>query len=494
MRLINVSDPTNPREIGSWSTSNFAYGVAVIGSYAYVADGLGGLRIINVANPASPIEVGSYDTPGRAESVTVVGRYAYVADGYNGLQVINVVNPVNPSYVGSYDSIHYAVGIAVAGVNTYLADRDGGLIVLHNAFLTSYRTFLPSLDAFLPYMRYEPNNSIQQSWGSLLSGVEYQAFMHNEQDDTDYYYFDVLAEDGIEVWLDQIPNGNDYDLYLYNSRSERIGFSGQLGNRSEHIRVNGVAPLGRYYIRVQRELGSSATQPYKLRVGYGTAGTWSDSFDVYPTGSSMHGLGGWRGWDNLPAATAYTSDTFRRSSPNSVKIEGRSDLVHLYVDRTDGVWLLSAWQYIPANFNGISYFILMNQYGDGSGDPRSWSTEVKFDGNLNQVANRGASGGTLAMVKGQWIEIKVEIYLGRNLQKFYYDNRLLYQGSWTDEVTSGGIANIAAVDLWANNASALYYDNMSLASIHTVTDDGSDYQVDANIESVSSIEIVPTPH
>ena len=50
-------------------------------SYAYVADGVSGLRIINVANPAAPTEVGFYDTPGNAYGVAVAGSYAYVADG-----------------------------------------------------------------------------------------------------------------------------------------------------------------------------------------------------------------------------------------------------------------------------------------------------------------------------------------------------------------------------------------------------------------------------
>jgi hypothetical protein len=34
------------------------------GPYAYVADGSEGLRVIDVSNPSSPREVGFYDTPG----------------------------------------------------------------------------------------------------------------------------------------------------------------------------------------------------------------------------------------------------------------------------------------------------------------------------------------------------------------------------------------------------------------------------------------------
>ena len=58
------------------------------------------------------------------------------------------------------------------------------------------------------------------------------------------------------------------------------------------------------------------------------AGNWSDNFDSYATDASMHGQGGWKGWQNNPAGTAYTSDDHAISTPNSVSISAASDLVH----------------------------------------------------------------------------------------------------------------------------------------------------------------------
>jgi hypothetical protein len=64
LRIINISNPSSPTEVGSCDTPEEAWDVAVSGSYAYVADGLSGLRIINISNPSNPTEVGFYDTPG----------------------------------------------------------------------------------------------------------------------------------------------------------------------------------------------------------------------------------------------------------------------------------------------------------------------------------------------------------------------------------------------------------------------------------------------
>ena len=65
-------------------------------NYAYVADGWSGFRIINISNPASPTEVGYHDTPGYANGVYVSGNYAYVANmsgtsGTPGLSIIKFV-------------------------------------------------------------------------------------------------------------------------------------------------------------------------------------------------------------------------------------------------------------------------------------------------------------------------------------------------------------------------------------------------------------------
>jgi hypothetical protein len=188
---------------------------------------------------------------------------------------------------------------------------------------------------------------------------------------------------------------------------------------------------------------------------------WSDDFDSYPTDFSLHGTGGWKGWSNNPAATAYTRDEFSVSPPNSVEVTGPTDLVHEYSGYTTGQWVYSLMQYIPTSFVGQTYFILLNQYDD-AGANLNWSTEVIFDSALNLVGNDGPAGGTLPMIRGQWVEIRVEIDLDANTQSFYYGGSLLFSDSWTEGMSGGGILDIAAVDLYANGASPVYYDNIAL--------------------------------
>jgi hypothetical protein len=88
-----------------------------------------------------------------------------------------------------------------------------------------------------------------------------------------------------------------------------------------------------------------------------------------------------------------------------------------------------------------------------------------FDGAANLVTNDGGvSGGSAALVKGQWVEIRLEIDLDADTGAFYYNGSQLYSGTWSGQVSGGGATTIAAVDLFANSASVVYYDDMSLVN------------------------------
>jgi hypothetical protein len=130
LRILNVSDPTNPTEIGRLDSPGVAHGVHVSGDYAYLADEGGGLRIIDVTDPTAPSEVSFYITPDWSHSVRAAGAHAYVADEYSGVRIINVSNPTAPFETGFWDSPGRAFDIRVRGSYAYLADLHGGFFAL----------------------------------------------------------------------------------------------------------------------------------------------------------------------------------------------------------------------------------------------------------------------------------------------------------------------------------------------------------------------------
>lgn len=189
-------------------------------------------------------------------------------------------------------------------------------------------------------------------------------------------------------------------------------------------------------------------------------GPWSDNFDTYGLGSQMHNQGGWRGWGGDVNAGALVSDAQARSAPHSVDINGTSDLIHPFVANS-GQWVFTTYQYIPGNMVGTTYFIMLNRYDDACADC-NWSVQVQFDSTSGMMFDDGQSAASQAFVTDQWVEIRVEIDLDNNTQDFYYNGTLFYTGSWTEHQAGGGSLAIAVVDLYANSATAVYYDDVSL--------------------------------
>jgi hypothetical protein len=189
---------------------------------------------------------------------------------------------------------------------------------------------------------------------------------------------------------------------------------------------------------------------------------WSDNFDSYALGSSMHGQGGWKGWDNDPTWTAYVSDTQALSAPHSVEIATDADLVHEY-GYTSGNYTFKTYVYIPGDFVGQSYFIMLSDYVDGAGAGNQWAVQFRMDSDLG-VVEYEFDGVQDVLITDQWIELRVEIDLDNDWHQFYYDGLLLHEKAWTAGPNNQGTGflKIAAVDLFANGASPVYYDDFTL--------------------------------
>lgn len=118
--VFDVSDPTRIRRITSFQPDiHFprpnpnrirhpnARGLALDGDRLLVAYDAGGLRILDVSQPSRPREIGRYvntAVPGNKQQaynhVVVDGRWAYVTVDYCGLEILDVGDPTNVHQVG----------------------------------------------------------------------------------------------------------------------------------------------------------------------------------------------------------------------------------------------------------------------------------------------------------------------------------------------------------------------------------------------------------
>ena len=133
LRVIDISDPTTPREVGFHLPPDETWTVAVSGRLAYVGDRTFGLRVVNISDPTAPFEIGVLDMPRSCQDVVVAGDEVYVAIGFEGLRVIDVSDPYVPLEVGFYQSPGTADSVAWVDGLIYVADGEGGLLILRRS-------------------------------------------------------------------------------------------------------------------------------------------------------------------------------------------------------------------------------------------------------------------------------------------------------------------------------------------------------------------------
>ena len=199
----------------------------------------------------------------------------------------------------------------------------------------------------------------------------------------------------------------------------------------------------------------------------GPAPNWIEHFDAYATGSEVIGQGGWEGWGGSGTVGALTSATQLRSAPNSIDVVGDTDLVHQYSGYTSGVWTYTAWQYLPTAVTGRTYFILLNTYPALAFG--HWSVQLCFDGTAGVVRDDTlgdcTTGVTAPLVRDQWVEIRVVADLTANTQTVFYNGAQFYTAPWSTHLGPEGAVSLRGVDLFANNATSTFYDDLSLSNL-----------------------------
>ncbi len=204
-----------------------------------------------------------------------------------------------------------------------------------------------------------------------------------------------------------------------------------------------------------------------IPMGASAQGNWIDTFDSYTDGQFLDGTaddGGWKGWDNDPAYGAYVTSAMSVSSPHSVDISGPTDLVHEFSGYTSGQWTWYSQVYVPGDTEGDSYFILLSHYEDGGGqEGNEWAVQVRFDIE-SEVVEAEHDGEQLPLITDQWVQFRIEIDLDNDWFECYYGGNLLQEKEWTATPNNdmGGFLEIGAVDLYANGATSVYYDNIGI--------------------------------
>jgi hypothetical protein len=212
--IIDITNPTDPKQIGDIDTPGSANSVYVSGNYAYVADQLKGTRVIDVSNPRNPKEIGFYDPGGSTFDVFVADNYAYNACSGEGMRIIDISKPASPKEVGFYKATNTVRSVYVVGNYAYFTDGPNGFFIVNisdPANIVKLGNFKADesatdvyVDGWYAYVLYgdtsiraidvyDPKNPVESA--SLDPGV---AYLYNVYVVNNYVY--VASEAGLYIF------------------------------------------------------------------------------------------------------------------------------------------------------------------------------------------------------------------------------------------------------------------------------------------------------
>jgi len=122
LKIIDVSDPDRPHEAGSCELGEHLWDLAIQGTQAYVTD-LVSVRVVDLSEPAAPKEIGRCELE-EAQGIALAGRHAFVACDNEGMSIVDIADPLVPRPVGRFAESAGAADVAIAGKYAYVAGGE----------------------------------------------------------------------------------------------------------------------------------------------------------------------------------------------------------------------------------------------------------------------------------------------------------------------------------------------------------------------------------
>jgi len=113
-----MSNPANPTRLGGCSLQSYAYHVCLSGTRLFVATA-SGLKIVDVSDVTNPHTVGSFTTSDDCTGIDVYGNVAYLS-GFDGLQLLDISDPALPKHLSTYSGGGPAKAVCLFGHYAYV--------------------------------------------------------------------------------------------------------------------------------------------------------------------------------------------------------------------------------------------------------------------------------------------------------------------------------------------------------------------------------------
>jgi hypothetical protein len=157
---------------------------------------------------------------------------------------------------------------------------------------------------------------------------------------------------------------------------------------------------------------------------------YSDDFEAYNTDDGLSTQSDFETWDENPNVDALVTDDQARSGKQSVRIADTdndpfadTDLLLRFPDEEfGGCHEYIAYQYLPSDQSGETYFIGQSEYNHNSHacpGGTCWALQIHMNASSGTVTADFSNGFTDA-ITDEWVELRVLIVWDNDLNQFYY--------------------------------------------------------------------------
>ncbi|OGV51773.1 MAG: hypothetical protein A2X49_14250 [Lentisphaerae bacterium GWF2_52_8] len=140
LKVVDISNATSPKTVGSCQTTGFARGVALKEHFAYMADDTKGITVIDIANPSKPVKTRTYPIDcGTAAKLRINENILFLANGFTPLESYSMSDGGKLEHIGALRALRnmqyygtYCYDLALDGANpakyAYLAAGESGVV------------------------------------------------------------------------------------------------------------------------------------------------------------------------------------------------------------------------------------------------------------------------------------------------------------------------------------------------------------------------------
>jgi len=130
VQVLDVSDPTSPKQVGEFDSDFYWLPVDAAGNRAVIAAGNSGVQLFDLASPSEPVFLAEYPMSSGASDTWIAHGYAFLTSWHAGLHVIDVHDPSNPALVARCDTPGVAHKLFVSWPYAYVADQPSAVRII----------------------------------------------------------------------------------------------------------------------------------------------------------------------------------------------------------------------------------------------------------------------------------------------------------------------------------------------------------------------------